>query len=115
MTLIIYFFKEQRRSFGRPIQNAILIFSAFAAVLSLTFLIHNFSLSIKTRSSLLTGLGNPMPPEIVTKPIAKVIMNGLTLIQAIILCLLLYVSYHLPKITAKKKRNFSNSLNKSFL
>jgi hypothetical protein len=54
---------------------------------------------------LLTGLGNPMPPELVIKPIAKLIMNGLTVIQAIMLCFLMYVSYRLPKITMKKKIN----------
>lgn len=98
VAFIVYFIKEFKRSFTRTFQNLIFIVAGIALLVSLTLLIQLFS----HFSGGWTLYPQSSAPVSAKSPLLKLILNFLTILQAIILAILLFTSYQWGKQKWKK-------------
>jgi len=99
MICIVYFIKEFRNSFRRTIPNGILITVCLALIITLTFLIRDFSHSVTGGWTLyppLSALEPGKAPELTHYPVTRLVTNFLIAIQIGISIMLLFV-YHWGK------------------
>jgi hypothetical protein len=96
-TFIIYFVKEKRKSFGRTIQNWLIVILGFSLIILLNVLIKSFSHAIGelTWYPPLSGLGKSKDAVNSPNPIAIFIVGLLRIMQLLVLILLLFFTYSL--------------------
>ncbi len=104
LTFTIYFIKEFRKSFGRTLSNWILIVIGLTIIISLTFLIQFISQLLITGTLYppLSALSQDKVPVAKEIPVIGFVTNLLTIIQAVVLGMLLFVAYRWGAHKTKK-------------
>lgn len=96
VSFLFYFTREFRHSFRRSLPNWILLITGLALVITLTFLVKIFSAFTTmgwTAYPPLSALEQQTIPQVTQEPIVSVLVNVFTVIQAVVVLQLLFVTF----------------------
>jgi heme/copper-type cytochrome/quinol oxidase subunit 1 len=96
VSFVFYFTREFRQSFRRSLPNCILLITGLALVITITFLVKIFSGFTTTGWTAYPPLSAPeqqIIPQVTQEPIVSVLVNVFTVIQAVVVLQLLFVTF----------------------